>query len=274
MKNNTIGVIVPELKHTFFAAILDGIEEIAFQHGYTIKVGQSKEDPKREIAEIKTLLSSGIEGLLISISQHTENSSHFRQIINRSIPLVFFDRVCQGLKASYVTVDDFEGAFKATEHLILSGYKRIAHLAGPQFIPNMKNRLNGYKAALEKYQMTFDQEIIVYGYLDEDSGHKGMKALLLLKKKPDAIFAVNDPVAIGALNQIKKASLNIRDDIGLVGFSDNPIAALLDPPLTTVAQPRYEIGITAAEILFEHINGKSELIEKVLKTKLIIRQSS
>ena len=274
MIKKVIGVIVPELKHTFFAAILDGIEDVAFQKGYALQIGQSKEDPKREAAEIKALLSNGIAGLLISISQNTQKFDHFKMVHDHSIPLVFFDRAVENIEASRVIVDDFEGAYKATEYLILSGYKHIAHLGGPQHLTISKRRLDGYKAALNKYQLPLNKKFVITGYLDEHSGINGMKTLLKFNEKPDAVFAVNDPVAIGAINQIKKAGLNIHDDIGLVGFSDNPIAALINPPLTTIAQPRYEIGATAAKLLIEHINGKADIIEKVLKTKLIIRESS
>ncbi|NQT25312.1 substrate-binding domain-containing protein [candidate division KSB1 bacterium] len=277
MHTKRIGIIVPELKHTFFAAILDGIQDAASEEGFIICVGQSKEDYRREKTEIESLLLYGIDGLLVSVSQNTKKTDHFQRVLDESIPLVFFDRVCQNLNTSYVVVDDFDGAFKATEHLILSGYKQIAHIGGPQFISNMKNRYKGYQAALKKYEFPFQQELVVFGNLDEDSGTIGMKTLLKLSKNPDAVFAVNDPVAIGALFQIKKAGLNIHDDIALVGFSDNPIAALIDPPLTTVAQPRYEIGRIAAKMLIDQINNNSMSsppIERVLKTKLIIRQSS
>ncbi|MBN2105136.1 substrate-binding domain-containing protein [bacterium] len=277
MKEQCIGVIVPELRHPFFAATLDGIHDAAFNEGFAVCVGQSKEDYQREKEEIKFLLSFGIDGLLVSISQKTENHDHFNHVLKQSIPLVFFDRVCPDINASRVVVDDFDGAYKATEHLILSGYKHIAHIGGPQFISNMKKRLEGYKAALEKYGMTFQPDLVVFGNLDEDSGILGMKMLLQLPQKPDAVFAVNDPVAIGALFQIKKTGLKIHDDIAMVGFSDNQVAALIEPPLTTVAQPRYEIGQVSAKLLIDQINNKNANalpIEKTLKTKLIIRKTS
>jgi DNA-binding LacI/PurR family transcriptional regulator len=277
MLKKRIGVIVPELKHPFFAATLDGIHDAASEAGFIVCVGQSKEDVDREREAIQSLLSHSIDGLLISIAQNTKETGHLRQVLDQSVPLVFFDRVCPGMEASTVVVDDFDGAFKATEHLILSGYKHIGHIGGPQFIYNMKRRYDGYLAALKKYDFPVRDEYIVFGGLDEKSGTEGMRKLLGLSEKPDAIFAVNDPVAIGALFRIKEAGFKIHDDIALVGFSDNPIAALITPPLTTVAQPRYEIGKTAAELLIEQINAGSPPeapVEKILKTKLIIRQSS
>ena len=275
--SKSIGVIVPEIKHTFFAAILDGIEDVAFQKGYALKIGQSKEDLKREEQEIEALLDSGIDGLLVSVSQNTKSCHHLKKVIDRSVPLVLFDRVCSGIDVSTIVVDDFEGAFKATEHLILHGYERIAHLAGPQHILGCKNRFDGYRAALGKYDMPFREDFVIQGDLAENAGKEGLRNLLSLKNKPDAVFAINDPVAIGALLEIKREGFHIREDIGLIGFSDNPVTALMDPPLTTVAEPRYEIGKVAAEILIDQINHngkKYKPVERVLKTKLIVRQSS
>ncbi|MBN1780793.1 substrate-binding domain-containing protein [bacterium] len=272
-----IGVVVPELKHAFFAAVLDGIQNAASEAGYFVCVSQSREDVLREKQEIASLLSFGVSGLLVSIAQNTKDPDHFQQVLDKSVPLVFFDRVFHDLNASRVVVDDHDGAYKATEHLILSGYKKIAHIAGPQYNINMKRRFEGYKAALAAYDMPFRQDLIVFGALDEVSGTTGMQTLLGRPDRPDAVFAVNDPVAIGALFQIRKAGLHIHDDVALVGFSDNPVAALIDPPLTTVAQPRYEIGKTAAELLISQIGqgqGTFTPVEKVLKTRLIIRQSS
>lgn len=277
MEKKAIGVIVPELKHPFFAEILDGIETVAFESGYALHVGQSKEDVKQEAVAIEQLIKSGIEGLLISIAQNSEDGKHFSALIPDKTPLVFFDRACKECRSSRVVVDDFEGAFKATEHLILSGYNPIAHLAGPRHLQCAINRLEGYKKALNEYDYPFEKEMVVYGDMDEASGIKGLKKLLNLKRRPEAVFAVNDPVAVGALKTIREAGLNIQDDIGLVGFSDNPMAALLHPPLTTVAQPRYEIGKRAAELLIERIENpdvNQSAKEVVLKTQLVIRQST
>jgi DNA-binding LacI/PurR family transcriptional regulator len=275
--DKSIGVIVPELKHPFFAGILDGIEDCCFQKGYSLKIGQSKEDSEREASEIKALLASGVKGILISISQKTKCNSNFQLLIEQSIPLVFFDRVCPDLNVSHVVVDDFEGGFNATEYLILLGYERIAHLAGPQYIVSCKNRYDGYRAALDKYNILFSKQLVEYDDLDEEGGRRGMRKLLQLERRPEAVFTINDPVAYGALLEIKDAGLKTPHDIVLIGFNDNPIAALIDPPLTTIAEPRYKIGKVAAEELINQINknGKSiEPVERILKTKLVIRQST
>ena len=274
---NTIGVIVPEIKYHFFSSVISGIEDVAYESGYIIMVCQSNESYERENINVRTLVSNRIAGLLISISQTTKNDEHFRILQRQGIPFVFFDRVCKNIETSKVVVDDHDGAFRAVEHLILSGYKKIAHLAGPRSISISQDRFQGYLSALKKYNIPFEDELVVYGGFNEEDGIMGFQRLLQLDKKPDAIFAVNDPVAIGAFMQIKECGFKIPDDFALVGFSDNPVASLIDPPLTTVAQPKYKIGRIAATLLLEQIENTTDQYKpkvEVLKTQLIIRKST
>lgn len=276
-KTNTIGVIVPEIKQPFFASVINGIEEFAYAAGYTIIVCQSNEDYEREVVYTRTLVSHRIAGLLVSLSKSTENFDHFRVLQRRNIPIVFFDRVSNEIEVSKVVVDDYNGAFDVVNHLIQSGYNRIAHLAGPKNLSISKFRLKGYKDALEKGNLPFHVDLVVHGGLDDTDGIVGFQKLLNLKPLPDAIFAVNDPVAIGAFIMIKEHGLKIPSDIALAGFSNTHMTSLLDPPLTTVEQPSYEIGKTAAQLLMEQINSNGEKltpISKVIKTQVIVRDST
>jgi len=276
--SNIIGVIVPQVKHYFFAAIMSGITDIAYKAGYTVMIFQSNEDYHREVMNTRAVISQRAAGLLVSLSRPTHNYAHFEELLARGIPLVFFDRVCHELEANKVIVDDFDGAMQATEHLIERGYRRIAHLAGPQNLSIGKERLAGYRTALEKNNRPYCEELVVIGGLNEEDGMSGFLELLQKSdEKPDALFAVTDPVAIGAYTKMKEQKIRIPTDIALVGFSDSPIASLIDPPLSTVRQPAYEIGVAAAKLLLQQIENKSpenfpETI--VLKTELIIRQSS
>jgi len=277
MQTKTIGVIVPEIRHHFFSSALTGIEDVAYKAGYIIIVCKSNEDHEREVVNTRALVSNHVAGLIVSISQSTENSEHFKALHKRGIPIVFFDRVCEDVDASKVVVDDREGAFSAVEYLIKSGYKRIAYIAGPKHLSISKERFTGYSLALKKYNVPFKKEYVTYGGLNEEDGIQGFQKLLQLKELPDAIFAVNDPVAIGVFTEMKKNNLKILDDIALVGFSDNPISSLIDPPLTTVAQPAYEMGTTAAKLLLEEIgNSEGKFLHRTerLETKLIIRKST
>ncbi|MBU1101249.1 MAG: LacI family transcriptional regulator [Bacteroidetes bacterium] len=277
MRTNTIGVIVPEIKHDFFPTALDGIEDVTYKAGYTIIVCKSNESYGREVLNTRALASNRIAGLIVSISQDTQNFDHFKSLINQNIPIVFFDRACNEIDSSKVLVDDFEGAFSAVNHLIERGYKRIAHLAGPKHLSISQSRLNGYLTALNKHNLPLRDELIIHGGLHRIDGRTGVKRLLTLEKRPDAIFAVNGPVQFGAFMQIKGEGYKIPEEIGIIGFSDDPISSLVDPPLSTVGQPAYEMGAAAANLLLEEINHKEDFFEpkiQILKTKLIIRQSS
>ncbi len=275
-RTKTIGVIVPEIKHDFFSSVLDGIEDVAYKAGYSIFVCKSNEDYTREIINTRSLLSYSVAGIIVSISQTTQDTDHFDVVKMRNIPLVFFDRVCD-IKANKVVVNDEQGAFEAVEHLIQSGYKRIVHLAGPTHLEISKNRIKGYRAALEKNGIQFRKEYIIDGGLDEEDGIRGFKKLMKLSPKPDAVFCVNDPVAIGVFMQCKEKKIRIPRQLAIVGFSDNPIASLINPPLTSVSQPAYEMGSIAAKMLLEEINSKSSLFKpkrRKLKTKLMVRSTT
>jgi len=276
-KSNSIGVIVPEIRHHFFSAVISGIEAVASEAGYVILVAQSNERVEREIINTNVFIANHVAGLIVSISQSTHSSDHFKPFLERGKPLVFFDRVCEDLATSAVVVNDYEGAFNATEFLIRKGYRNIAHLAGSKNLPISNNRFQGYRDALKKYGIALNKQFVYWGGLQEENGKLGMEKLLRLKKPPEAVFAVNDPVAIGAYETINKHHLKIPDDIAVVGFSDNPISAVVSPPLTTVHQPAYEMGRRACEILLQQIeNSESPRSHKkiMLPTQLIIRDSA
>ncbi|MGC9363423.1 MAG: LacI family DNA-binding transcriptional regulator [Fidelibacterota bacterium] len=275
-RTNMIGVIVPEIRHEFFSGVISGIEDVAYKSGYAIIVSQSNENYERERINVNALISNRVAGLLISISQSTRNSDHFRLLERQGIPFVFFDRVCEDIDASKVVVDDYDGAMQAVGHLIERGYRKIAHLAGPSHLSITQQRLEGYLSALNKHNISPDERLIVYGGLNEEDGYTGFESLWASNRQPDAVFAVNDPVAIGAFSKIKELKLRIPQDVALVGFSDNPITALVDPPISTVSQPVFQLGQTAAEILIKQIQLGEEFVPRreILKTRLIVRHST
>jgi LacI family transcriptional regulator len=280
LKNNKttiIGVIVPEIKHDFFASAISGIEEVAYHAGYTIIVCQSNENFDREVINTNSLIQQRVAGVVASISQNTINSEHFQDVIDCGIPMVFFDRACENICASKVVIDDAKSAFDAVTYLINKGYKKIAHLAGPNVLEICRQRFKGYSEALKANGIRIQKDLICYGGLHENDGYNSMDQLLKKKITPDAIFAVNDPVAIGAFQRIKEAGLKIPGDIGIIGFSNNKITTLLDPPMTTVNQPSFEMGRKAAEILIKQIENNSKHFKPVtvtLDAELIIRGSA
>ncbi|MCK4663658.1 MAG: LacI family DNA-binding transcriptional regulator [Bacteroidales bacterium] len=275
-KTNIIGLIVPQVVHYFFSTIISGIEDVANSAGYNVMICQSNEIYKKEVANTQTLMASRIDGLLVSVTKETINSEHFAELIKNGIPVIFFDRICQDIKTDKVIVDDHDGAFKAVEYLISTGCKRIVHFAGPKNRLIGMNRLNGYLHALEKYSIPIDKKLIVYCDTFKQA-QKVVPGLLSINNPPDGIFAVNDLTAIGAIKKIKETGLKIPDDISVVGFGDSLYSIISDPELTTVRQPGYEIGQTAANLLINRLEN-SELQKKpefkVLKTSLIIRKST
>lgn len=279
-KTNTIGVVIPELVHFFFSTVISGIEDVANQSEYSVILTQSNESYEREKKSLKALFNSRVDGMLISLSRETNNFEHVESIIAKGIPMVFYDRMFSNPNTSKVIVDDYIGAKEAVQHLISQGYKRIAHLEGAPGLLISIDRKRGYMDALKEHKMEIINSLIEScPSANQEEGHNMTKKLLALPNPPDAIFTNNDPIAIGAMMAIKEKGLRIPQDIGVVGFSNWSLGALIDPTLTTVDQPGYEMGQEAAKLLIRQIEAGDKDQEpqpetKVLKTKLIIRQSS
>jgi len=271
-KNNTIGVIVPEIIHFFFSSILSGIEQVANEAGYNVIVCQSSENYEKEVRNAEALISARVSGVLASLSKHTTKYDHFQEIMDNEIPLVFFDRICIGINTDRVVVDDYAGAFAAVEYLIQSGCKRIAFYSSPVHLEISKNRKNGYLDALRKYNIPVDPSLIKVCDTREN-------AIIITPEildrpdRPDGFFAINDESAAGILYAAKLAKLRIPEDVSICGFSDGELAKACDPMLTTVEQHGYEMGKHAASLLISKINGETagKYANKIVKTNLIIR---
>ena len=274
-KTTTIGVIVPEIKHDFFSSAISGIEEVAYKSGYTIIVCQSNESYEREVLNTHVLIRHRVAGVLVSISQNTKRGEHFQDLLRRKIPLVFFDRVCDDVKASKVVIDDYKSAYDAVTYLINKGYKKIAHFAGPKGVGVYDKRLKGYIDALREHQIPYIDGLLLYVGLDAKNGYDAMDSLLKSNLIPDAIFTVNDPVALGACKRVKEAGLKIPQDVAAIGFSNNVLTSVVDPQLTTIDQFPFDMGKKAAEILICTIEGTTlEPKTIVMDTKLIVREST
>lgn len=276
-RSNNLGVIVPEIRNTFFSTVISGIEEVAYEAGYTIMVCQSGDTYAREVLNTRALAANRVAGMLVSTSQETTDFSHLKTVMNQGIPLVFFDRVPEQIEASSVIVDDFAGAYDAVRHLIKRGYKRIAHLAGTPSLYVSRKRREGYETALDEHGMDLRPDYIISGGYHEEDGRTGAEKLLSLSEPPDAIFAINDPVALGAFLHLQDQGIQIPGSIGLVGFSNNPNTTLVRPRLTTVNQPAFEIGKAAAGLLLKYFkpgSEKKQIETIILKTELVVRESS
>ncbi|MCB4798824.1 LacI family DNA-binding transcriptional regulator [Neotamlana laminarinivorans] len=274
---HTIGVIVPRISRHFFSSAIQGIEETAYAAGYNVIICQSLEQLEREQSIVNGLVEKRVDGLLISISMETLNYDHLDLVAKNKIPLVFFDRHCNIPNYSSVIIDDFKGGFEATEHLIKQGCKHIAHFSGPKNLEIYKNRLAGYKAALKKHKLTFNESYVITSRLMEDDGYANMKVLIDKNIEIDAVFSANDMAAIGAIKFLKQQKIAIPEDIAIVGFSNEPISTAIEPSLTTIDQSGLTIGKTATNLLLNYIEEKS-IPEKgktvIIDTSLLERNSS
>jgi len=275
-RSNVIGVIVPTIRHHFFSSVISGIEELAYDHGYTIMVCQSNETLAREILNVQALVANRVAGLLIAISSETTDHEHLSRAMRQHVPLVQFDRVVEGLNTSKVVVDDYKASFGAVEHLIKSGYRRIGHMAGQDGIALNRKRFEGYRDALKAHGLPLVDKFHLHGGYREEDGRAGAERYMAMGELPEAILAINDPVAVGLYTRFKEAGVRIPDDVALVGFSDTPVAGLLDPALTTVHQPAFEMGRTAVSLLLRQFDEGADFVPEtvVLETELRVRGSS
>lgn len=275
-KSFTIGVVVPEISHSFFPEVIRGIEEVTYQKHYQLILTHSAEQADREQKAIETLRSQRVDGIMVSCSQSTTDFEFYQELESNVVPLVFYDRCIDDIGFSCISVDDKEGAKKITQHLIGHGYKRIAHLKGAQGISIGRKRLEGFKEAMTENGLEIIDELIVEASLQENGGYEAMSQILNLPKEkwPRAVFAVNDPAAFGAIEAIREKGLSIPEDIAIVGFSDDIRAELLPVPLTTIHQPAYEVGKQAAHKLLSLIEDENEGRENIeVLTELRIRSS-
>lgn len=276
-KTNTIGIIVPEFVNSYFSKVIIGAQEAAAMAGYNVIFCQSNENYDQEISNVNIMLSNQVDGVLVSLTKETRNFDHLKRFAKKGIPIVFFNRVCDEMIVPKVIVDDFDGAYKITEHLIETGKKRIAHLAGPDNLLISRKRKEGYLAALKKHGIAVDQELIIPYDLLPEKVSIFVNHLINLPNPPDAIFAINDPAAIKVIEFLKSKKIRIPEDIAIAGFSNDNYSALIEPPLTTMSQPVHEIGQVAAELLIEQINREVKdwkAVTKMLKTEIIIRGST
>ena len=271
----TIGVVLPEFVNSFFSEVIIGIQNVLSAKGYNILVAQSNESFIIEKKNIELFENNRVDGLMISVAKDSDDISVYESLIEKEIPLVFFNRVPENVAVSKVIVDDRKWAFKATEHLIKQGCRRIAHLAGRDNLSVSRNRKQGYIDALKAYDMPVDESLIIETGVQMETGVVGAMNLLKMPLLPDGLFVVTDPVAIGAIKTLKKSGVRIPQDIAVVGFSESPAATIIEPNLTSVQQPTFEIGTAAAKLLLAQMSDiKPALQTVILDAVLNVRESS
>lgn len=268
-----IGVIIPQLTHFYFSSILSGIEEEASARGYRILVAQSNEKYEREVAICQSFYENKVCGVIVSQAKDTQKYDHFAKLIDHGLPLVFYDRICTGLNASRVVVDDYMGAYTAVNHLIETGCRRIAFYGTSMKLEISKNRYNGYRDALLNNGIEPDEHLI--RYCDNRAAAEVITPdILAIEPRPDAFFAVNDDTAIGILYSAKRLGLRVPEDVSICGFTNGERAIACDPMLTTVEQRGKRVGEEAANILMGQVEGsipKDKIEKRIVRTRLIIR---
>ncbi len=277
-RTRAIGIVVSEIANNFFSQAINGIESIAYNRGYHVIITQSHESHEREKVNVQHMAARGVDGLLVSLSSETADISYLKELHEKGMPIVFFDRVTDEIETHTVSADNYKGALAATEHLIEQGYKNIAHITSSPFLSITKERLDGYKAALQKHGLPFQEGLVKYcprGGMIAKEAEDALNELVKGKPKPDAFFTAGDRLSIVCFGIVKAMKLKVEP--GFIGFSNTQVADLFSPSLTTIRQPAFEIGQSAIEMLIQMIESKRPVTDfqhKVLDTELIVRASS
>ena len=272
-KSHSIGILVPEIANNYFSEVINGIDSVAYQKGYHVVIFQSHESYEREVSNLQHVLSRKADGLIMSLSSNTHDYSHLKTVMEENFPIIFFDRVPPLENCYKVVSDNFEGAYKATQHLISKGKRRIAHITSPPVLSITKERLAGYKAAFIDNNIEIDESLIKYCGFEPNEAFQTIDELIR-NQKPDSFFVCSDRLALNCFEGIKRSKHILPKDISIVGYTNLKTANLLDPPLTTVRQPAFEMGKQAAELLFNILATKSRIIPFqtiTLENELIIR---
>jgi len=276
-RSNTLGVIVPRLNSSFMSDVLAGIEKVANEANYNLIISQSLETMKKEISNAKTMYNNRVDGLLVSLAYDTDEIEHFEPFIQREIPLIFFDRIYEHEKCPNIHIDNYKAAYEITNHLITQGCRKIVHITGSQVRNVYADRFNGYKQALADNQIAFTDDLLIINNLSTADGVEAAELILKMHQLPDGVFVANDVCAVSCMQQIKKAGLNIPDDIAFAGFNNDPSACIIEPNLTTINYKGYEMGEVAARLLISHLVNNYDLQlthSLILRHELIIRESS
>jgi LacI family transcriptional regulator len=274
--SKTIAVIIPEIANNYFTLAINGIESIAQEKGYHVIIYLSHEDYNREVAFTRLLTNGRVDGVLISVSSTTTDYTHLHELQDKGLPIVFFDRVCENFNTVKVTTDDYQSGYLATSHLIEQGCTRIAHLAISQGLSIGSKRAKGYLQALQDKGITPDESLLIECTNDDEQDTQLIKELLQ-QQKPDAIFAAVERYAIASYELCELLGLNIPQDVKVISFSNLQTASLLNPSLSTITQPAFEIGREAATMLLKKLEKKSfQLTDEsiVIQSKLIPRKST
>ena len=269
-----IGVVVPNLVTHYYAAVLDGIEDEARREGYSVISANSHERFEDEAHAIENFVSMHVEGIIACLAQNTTDYSHFEELAQMGIPLVFFGRTCMTDKFSSVTANGDVAAQEATQHLIDTGSRRIAFLGGPNHLDMVKRRKHGYLEALRENRLPIDRDLVVCDKIDYQVAMEQAEKMLRSEHRPDAILAFNDIITFAAFTAIKNCGLRIPEDVALIGFTDDLHAQYVTPRMSAIVDQSHLMGVTACQLLLKNIKGDSKVYKKIVPQQLIIRDTS
>jgi LacI family transcriptional regulator len=273
----TIGVIIPRINSYFMSAVIAGMENIANHEGYNLIISQSSESIEKERANATTLFNNRVDGLLVSLAYDTTSLTHFEPFFKKKIPLIFFDRVAEHKDCTCILIDNQKAAYDATAHLIGLGRRRIVHITAPSKRNVYTDRLKGYKEALADNHIPYRENYVIVGNLSQEAGAEAAALIRSMSPLPDAVFAANDNCAVGCMVAIRQMGIQIPKDIAFVGFNNDAVSTVVEPNLTTINYPGYEMGQLAARSLIDHLNGTSNIHSTntiLLRSELVIRDSS
>lgn len=251
-KSKVIGLLTPQISHFFLPSVIQGIEDVVHQHGYNLLILQSQESYEREVENLNIFLDNNVEGIIASVARTTTDFSHFNQIINMGLPIVFYDRVVTGLNADIVLLDDITASYNAINHMIEKGKDKIAICIGNQNLLISQNRLKGYKQALQERGIPIREDFIISCEWPEEAKKK-TRDLLESKNPPNAIFAISDLTLSGVMQAIYSKNLSVPSDLSVVAFCEEPFRNMYKPAITAIQPKGLEIGKTSAKILFQRI---------------------
>jgi LacI family transcriptional regulator len=275
-ETHTLGVLIPDIERPFFATVVSGIQSIATEAGYRVMICQSKESYRTEVSNVQALIASQVDGLLICHSRETENFDHVKPQACRGIPVVHFDRVSNEVDSAKVILDDWNGAFKVTEHLIQQGARHIAILAGPESLLISRNRLAGYQSALRHYELPLRPEYEVHIEFQTEQAEAALDAWLALPEPPDALFCFNDLLALGALRALHEAGMRVPEDVAVVGWDDVEDSRYSTPTLTTISPDKQEIASIAVGFLAARLGKEGGAAPRSVTAgfELVVREST
>lgn len=271
-KTNLIGLIITDIQSSFFPQIIQGIEDVISEKNYSAILCSTNNDLEREREYMRLMRQKKVDGIIAEPVESGDNADIWQEMVDREIPIVSILNTPPVEKITQVKVDNVHGAFIATEHLIKSGHKTIAHLAGPQKYQISRDRLKGFKKALKKHKLKCHDNLILETTFDWETGYNNMRQMLQRKPRPTAVFCAGDIIAIGASYALRQAGYGVPSDIAVIGFDDLFLASIAEVPLTTVAQPKYNLGELSARKLLELIDGK-EADSEILEPTMTIRNS-